>query len=879
MRRWYSRRRAACAAAAVVALVGLIALGPVDPARADNSVDQITGNGVTQSAVTVRWADGLLGADNKTVVAPRDPDSPLAFMHADFQNLVVTVGQTENVVHQAIKVSWTGGRPTKGTFLAADYLQMMECYGDAEAGPEPENCEYGSDGLLPGTGVSGLYIGDRNGAICTSHTPSTTAPPGAVDGSFPLLGCDPGEPAGAHLDPNGSNQVYTVPFVPVDSTDRIYSPPTSYPFNRFNSNEVQQVATRPDGTGDVYFQALTKTEASGLGCGEVESNGRPRGCWLVIVPRGEYQPNGAALGPDSNVQTGMINESPLGASSWAQRIQIHLGYAPIQPNCPIGSAKEREMVGTEVVSRAVFSWQLALNAAAQCRTLYGYSATPEAASTSQLASPSGTGLAFTTVPIGNEIIRDGGTPATLPPLVYAPVAVSAITFGFNINLSHGFVSTPVKLTPRLLAKALTQSYRQDLTDFTNSNPGPDWALGNPLDMTHDPEFVNLNPDIGLKRGGAPVAPLLTADRSGVNQQVWAWIQADPAARAWLGGAPDENGMVVNPNYRGLRLGQPPAADSFPRADPTAFNTRPLDGEPDPGRRTIDLLPYVENFDDGASRVRAANNPEGSDWDKNALAPDGSTGWWLAPGTQLAGSTLMWTMADSASLASYGLVPAALCTADGTGCVSPGTTSVTAALRTARPDASGLLHVNPAAAGAGGYPLVTVAYAAVRATQEAAALTDYATLIAFVANQGQAPGVDPGQLPHGYLPLPANLRSAAAVAVAALLARARPAASPSATTAGTGGTGGNGNGNGGGGGTGSGADAGVPNPGAVPPPVAVGPSAPPYLTTQASPVAVAKTTGPASLGGVRWALLTVVLAGLAGSIGGPLLRLAFGRWAP
>ena len=874
MNRWTSQRRATFAVAAVLALIGLIGLGPIQPAHADTPVDQITGNGVTDSAVTVNWRDGLTGADNKPLGA-RDPNSPYSFMYPDFKNLSVTVGQTENVVHQAIKVSWTGGKPTAHPIFGdVDFLQMMECYGDANTGPDPENCEYGSGGLL--AGGRGGFAGQRLGNLCDSHTPSTDKPPNPFGSSVPILGCDPAEPtSSSHDDQHGSNGIYSVPFVPVDTTDKIYDPETNYPFNQFNSNEIQLASTGSDGTGQAYFQAFTKTEAPSLGCGELESTGQPRDCWLVIVPRGEYEPNGFKV---ANPQGGggnpaeTVNESPLGAASWAQRMQIHLGYAPIQPNCAIGSAKERETVGTQLVSHAVFSWQLALNATSHCNTLYGYSATPEAASTNELTSTGGIGFAFTTVPIGSEATRDGGTAATLPPLVYAPVAVSAITLGFNIYLRNGVISTPVKVTPRLLAKALTQSYRTDLTDFTSTaatgdGQGPIWSRGNPVDFTHDPEFTKLNPDVGFSSGGGPHAPLLTADLSGVNQQVWAWIQSDATARAWLGGQPDEHGMVVNPNYKNLKLDRAPASDSYPRADPTCANTGKL-GEPASGRCTIDYLPYVENFDDGASRVRLASNPEGTDWDPSAPAPDGSTGWWKANGTQLPGTTLMWGIADSASAATYGLVAASLCNADGTTCVSPSTTSVTTALGAAKADGSGLLHVDPAAAGSGGYPLVTVTYAAVRKDQDPAALTDYASFINFAANNGQTPGVEPGQLPHGYLPLPNQLRSTAMVAVAALLAaRTSPAATSTTTASST--TGNNTSNNN--------TATGVPNPGAAPVTAAGSPPLS-FVTSRASPVAAAKTTPSPSLGGVRWALLAVVLVGLGGSIGGPLLRFAFRRSA-
>lgn len=868
-----SRARYACALAAAVGLLGLAVIGPVDPAGAQNAaipadpVDQITGNGITNSAVTVTWAQGLVGADNTTVVKPREANSPFAFMYPDFQNLSVTVGQTQSLVHQSIKVTWTGGKPTQHDF-SADFLQMMECYGDANTGPDPEDCEYGSAGLLPAGSSTNPGIARRDGNICVSRAPDTADPPGAVNGSAGSLGCDPGEPAVAtHLDPGAdTNQNYSVPFVPVDTTTKIYGQPTDY-FNRFNTNEVQEANTGPDGTGQVFFQSLTVRQAPGLGCGELETGGRPRGCWLVIVPRGEYEPNGWKLN-GSIGRPGFVNESPLGASSWAQRIQIHLGYDPVQPNCAIGSAKERETIGTELVSHAVFSWQLALNSAAQCKTLYGYSATPEATNTSQLAFDGGVGLAFTTIPVGSEVTRTGGTPPTLPPLVYAPVAVSALAFGFNVNLDKGFVNTPVKLTPRLVAKALTQSYRTDLPDVDSNNPGPTWAQRNPSFITTDPEFMKLNPTITTPPSGNPLAPLLTADHSGLNQQVWAWIQADAAARTWLAGTPDENGMVVNPNYQSMKLGAAPAVDSFPRADPTCFNTGAV-GERPPGRCSLDLLPYMENYDDATSRVRASNNPEGAGWDPAKLAPDGQTGWWASGGIEPAGATFLWAVTDSADLANYGLVPADLCDAAGTACVSPNSASVATALSTARADSSGLLHVDPAKPGTGGYPFVDVTYAAVRKSQDPSALADFAALITFAAGTGQTPGVDPGQLPHGYLPMPDNLRAAATAAATSLTAGATPTPTATATTPAD--TNGGGTGGGATGGTG-----GVPNGGGAPVVSASSASGPAYSLSPATPTPSVRATAATTLSPVRWVLFVVVITGLVGTVCAPLARFLLSR---
>src|SRR5262249_6901417 len=146
--------------------------------------------------------------------------------------------------------------------------------------------------------------------------PSSTNPPGTADGSAPNNGCDTAEPADpTHLQPGGSTNSYSVPFVPVGTTSKVYGAATDY-YDQFNSNEIQEANTGADGTGQQFFQTLTATEAPGLGCGQVGSGGSARGCWLVIVPRGEYMANGNKINPQEASSINFLNDSPLGASNW-----------------------------------------------------------------------------------------------------------------------------------------------------------------------------------------------------------------------------------------------------------------------------------------------------------------------------------------------------------------------------------------------------------------------------------------------------------------------------------------------------------------------------------------------------------------------------------
>jgi hypothetical protein len=882
------------AIAAVAAMAALVALGPPGPARAaTNNYDQISGFGQTDSAITVPWTQGLLDNTNAPVASANadrsspNPTSPLKFMYGDFKNLQVTVSQTQNITHQGVTVTWSGGQPTVtgGGFIAGNYLQMMECYGDSSSGPDPTQCQYGSPIALPNTNSAGYFIGQREGLLCQAGSvPNPPVGLPTVGQSSAALGCDPAEPgtSTSHIAPcPGSDcsgtppQQFSVPFVPVDGSSAVYGyAGTAQWYSQFDSNEIQQAVTSPGGTGQQQFETLTSTEAPGLGCGALESDGQARGCWLVIVPRGQYEPNGFKIDTNSGfVPNQLINSSPLSAGNWAMRIQIHLDYAPVQSFCPIGT-QERETVGTQAVARAVQSWQLALNKAANCSTIFGYSAVPEATSTQQLAlSGSGVGMAFTTIPIGSEAARAGSAPASLPPTLYAPVAVSAVGFGFNINQGNGYVTTPVKLTPQLLARALTQSYRTDLPDYEPdlSKTGPAWSTPNPANLASDPVFKQLNPELTSVTNGQR-APLLTEDHSQMNQQIWQWIQADPTASSWLDGTPDPAGQItVDPDFQALGLGKAPAIDSFPRAYSTCLDlglwqnpTEPTEAPKEQLKCSLDLLPYVNDYPSAASQVLTANDPYATSWNALGVGPDGTDGWWGKNPPGVLGSTWIWGISDTPDLAAFGLIDAQLCDDSGSNCVGPSTASVTAAVSSAKPDSAGLMQVNPATVPAGAYPLVQVIYAAVPTNQAADALNAYADLIADAAGPGQVPGVAPGDLPPGYLPMPTSLKNQALAVVAQLRADAGASSTtPSASTS-----------PGAAGGTNSGVSA---EPGGSLS-SSSSPSPQPYNVRPPAAQLASSTTQPQPVGSIRWALLAVVIAGAACAVGGTVLRTArVPRW--
>ena len=933
MRRLAAGLRWGGAIIAACALVGLGLLNPPSQAHAASTggYDQMSGTGSTATAITVPWTKGLLNADNQPITSPGSELNPnadratdggeLSFMDADFQNLVVTVSQTQNIGHAGITVSWTGGLPTAlSGGIQGNYLQMMECYGNASTGPSPEDCEYG-EGLLPQGMPSG--VGTRIGDLCSSPTLSSTNPTGSMNGSSPAAGCDPNEPttetpthypctsgAGPDCLPDGFN----IPFLPEGGTasDALYQNELPEAFDQFSTNEVDVATTRSDGTGQQQFETVTSVQSSGLGCGQEQGNGTPQGCWLVIVPRGHYEPNGYAANIGEGTAATVANElvsTPLSAGNWAQRIQVHLDYAKLPTFCQIGGTSantdESYMEGSQLITRAVQSWELELNEQANCSRIYHMAETPEQEVTNDFVIPvtpgeATNGLAFTTDPVGSDRLRNGESLPTLPNIVYAPVGIVGIDFGFHIDerepgdtsQNQGYLTTPINLSPQLLARALTQTYQLDLPDYDPQagKAGPAWVQSNPQDISKDPLFQKLNPEV-IEHGysAIPLAPLDTVDHSAYYQQLWQWVQADSTTSEWLDGA-TEPSITLDPSYESEQLGKAPAIDSVPRSYPSCLNLGTSSSGKPESRCSIDMLPYVTDFDAASADVLAANPlTYGNQWDPLAIAPDDTSGYWDKNPPEPPGQIFEWAIDATPYTAAYGLVPADLCNDSGSSCVAPTIASVTAAVNDAKPDSAGLLEVNPADPGTGAYPLTEVVYAAVRTDMPAQQLTDYADFISFAANQGQTTGQAAGNLPPGYLPLTSSLQAQANAVVTKLRSIAAGGAGPTGTptpskssssSSSTPNSGSSTTGSvTGGGGTQSTAT--NPTTPATPNPASQASATPAVSASGATPTGpvivpptvqlAAGTTPGQPVGPIRQVLVVVVIVGIAGAGGGILLR--------
>jgi hypothetical protein len=657
----------------------------------------------------------------------------------EFANLKVTVSQTKDLINQTITVSWTSGVPTTplAGFFSRNFLQIMQCWGDDPNGPDRTQCQFGAAGSQDGV-TTGSWVGSRQVTYPMVDPKETLTLPAGGNAFVPFWAAGKDKPVGAAKD---------------DQNDFFDSQVT---------NEVPLARTHADGTGVEYFEAQTVRQAAGLGCGDPVTAGgatKGRSCWLVIVPRGGTEVDGSTR---TDTADGRLQSSALSETNWDKRIVFPLEFLPVGQACPIGAA-ERGVIGHELASDAVSSWQPALCASG---ATYTYTQQGDDVARNLLLGGTSPGLALMT----NPIPPDQAPPDH--PLVYAPVGLSALAIAFNVErqppapadpnhptpveLLAGQRFTSMKLTPRLVAKLLTQSYKRAV------QVPPDSMKNNPLGLLTDPEFLDLNPDFkGSTDASRPASDaLVQLGSADVTTLLWSWVKADPDASAFLAGTPDPSEMVLNPNNTNLSL----PTSTFPRNDQSCQQNINITNGVKGTLCTQDAHPFTNDMHDAGRSASRGDSKEQT----VVLGGDGKTPTPAKLPRQGPGQRALLAVVDAATATRYGLPTAALRNTAGQ-FVAPTTASLLASERAMKPGTvAGVLASDPSATDPAAYPLTALSYAVSSpSTLDAAAGKDYAAFIRYAAGPGQQPGVQPGQLPLGMVPLPDALK-AQAIAVAATI---------------------------------------------------------------------------------------------------------------
>jgi hypothetical protein len=776
------RRVAAIAGAGVIIALGALAAGPSSPVRAStvSAAATASSSAFTKSETITR--DHLITDANGT--AHDDV--------VDTRNFSVNVSQTQGLAErQSITVSWSGAHPTGGiveaqnTDPAADQeypVVILECRGlDSTAVPSAQQ-------LSPET--------------CFTHTPAeryeesdSLWPSFRMDRYAPaaqrdkVVGAPSPFPSGCAT-PSGSE--HWVPFVAANGTDYPggldgcggAAPEEVVVEQNAQPDNTTFGTTHADGTGSIKFPIDTAESNASLGCSDTVQ------CSLVIIPimgiscdtvgaglpaddqppadaatqaglfascssAGIYKPgqfNSNFPNPQSLPVTGRLWWS---ASNWRNRISVPLTILPSPDACNSSdTSAPTYLYGSELMNEATSQWEPA------------FCLTPGLFKIQQV---------LTSEPEAKNLLSQGsveaaiqGEPPDTPfstPTVQSPLAATGWVVAFDIVDKSGNPITQLNLTPRLLAKLLTESYPAT-PDIRNYHPG----LGsNPLSIAQDPEFQALNPTV--PKGVAYTLPASTLySLSTQSDAIWAltaYINADPAARAWLNGTPDPWGMVVNPAYKGLSLpvNRWPLLDSF-NSGPTydqalnpCLNTTPLPilqqiAAPAP---TFAAITLNMQFEIANSQVVCLNPGVGQKL--TAIGPE-------SPGSQFL--LAFDTYADAVR---YGLpvaslqsdvspsAPAKFTDSTGRTFVAPSDSSLAASARLLKPDTQAGTWMLPYSdfetdsAATGAYPGFMLMSADVPTSGlPSADAANYGAILNFAATSGQTPGTANGDLPGGYVPM-------------------------------------------------------------------------------------------------------------------------------
>jgi hypothetical protein len=506
--------------------------------------------------------------------------------------------------------------------------------------------------------------------------------------------------------------------------------------------------TAPDGTGQADILINTKTENQFLGCDQNHA------CSVVVVPAQGGNPLASPPvctdhSQDRFFAVGLYAFSlDHGACSWADRMVIPLAFAPTPAACGFKNAAFGAG-GSPMLARAMSSWVARLCLGRRGLTIEYNSNVAEPQAVQETAQ----GLfdvALTTRPASAQGIT------TQRHYLYAPVAVSAVSVAYWIDdPASGLPVTGIKLDQRLLLKLLTQSYNFQNEGIPCSfpqppaGPGCDTAVAhaNPLTLFADPEFQGLNPGVQPVTGiGAPFqVPTVQSGHSDMTWFVTRWIAANKGARQFHSGRYDPWGMHVNLEYEGDKVTYP--TDTF-----TAQDSYPVIAH-----RYSPLFPpwlvatyQAQNWEPGTAYFK----DQFGNFPKDPIQPPGQRA--------------LFAVLDQGDAAAFRFPVAAIPNGAGN-YVRPSNSAMAAALHGMQSGGSGTQQVNLASKNKAAYPLTMVIYAMVPTSgtphAKAAAI---ARFLNYAAGAGQKEGLRPGQLPPGYLPLPAGLAAKTRKAAIAVL---------------------------------------------------------------------------------------------------------------
>jgi len=505
------------------------------------------------------------------------------------------------------------------------------------------------------------------------------------------------------------------------------------------------VSDTQGGTGSVSIQILTSVQDSALGCDEQQA------CSLVILPidGGDY--GGPGQKPDCSDHKGdsgqewattshvLATVPDYTACAWNDRTVIPLHFAPDNSDCKFNNA-DFTVAGSPMMQRAMTSWITKLCGGSNPVhfTFEGTLNEPDARTDFLNGADD---VALTTEP--------AGSPAVGRSYTYAPVGISATVIAYWMDdPSTGVPYTGLKLTARLAAKLVTESYSYDgygCTKLDVKDPpanGCNMAVyGNPEGLFNDPDFRQYNKFQPANSADEyqPDFPTVLSGNSDMTYEVTNWIAASSSAESFLQGTPDPWGMRVNTNYLDAKFPE----EAFESQDQNTL----WSDEYSPQFPLARVLFYqADNWNPGLF-------PYGGTCEPEPCVPQPQ-----ANPNEPPGSRDLLAIVDEADADPLDFPTAAIQNHAGE-FVTATPASMTAAVDSMTTSSNGITEDdNQDTTSKDAYPLTMVVYAMVPTSHtpkpEARKIAQW---LDYVAADGQHQGTAVGQLPAGYLPLPAGMR--------------------------------------------------------------------------------------------------------------------------
>lgn len=679
--------------------------------------------------------------------SPSDPtpsaDEPEV---VDSRDVTLKVDHTVNLRgRERINVSWSGARPTAGRAsnpygergMAQEYpMVILQCRGldDASLAAakqlSPKTCWTSTLQQRSQTTGERLAVWRHDSAAAAGDRGQVSGVDELPEGC-PAIGDD-----SVHLTPfvAASGKVY-----PACSSETM--PPEAAVGASFPPAEVAAF-TGADGTGQVNFEVRSAVENESLGCSDTTP------CSLVAIPimglscdaDEPCRESGRLRAGSNNFSNEGVDAavSPLywwSASNWKNRISVPLTFGLPPDACTVlDSRAPTAFYGSELMSQAALQW-----APAYCLRKDRFK--------------------FQHNRLGDDpafaLLEKGGAPAafvsgprersTKDPIGYAPTAVTGFAISYIIDEpDNAGERLELKLTPRLIAKLLTQSYTGSARG--QGHPGME---SNPKSLNLDPEFIALNPGLDTITRESAAAVLSLSDSSDVIKTLTSYVANDPAAAAFIKGTKDPWGMAVNPSYRKLKLpvSEFPLLDSYvPPSAQECYAQNPA--------------PYFSQLAAPVSSLRKVAEAVLDAWPNTQTRCDrASTSDPYKLGRvdrQGVGTRFMLGVVSLGDAERFGLRTASLGSAGGT-FVPPTEGTIAAAVKTARPGKKVgqpfSFTEKAVRATEGAYPGTMIVYTAARLTGMAPAdAKNVASFMRISTSEGQVEGSGNGKLPAGYLPI-------------------------------------------------------------------------------------------------------------------------------